>query len=261
MPTSPFDFESTAAGPTRSRRPAGLQYVEAYIYYFNHPNWFLNLLLATLCQLIPVVGPIVLLGYEYELILAKHRRTTRTYPDFDFGRFIDYLTRGIWPFLVQLIQALVMVPLMMIVIVAILLLVGMSAAAQGPKPLVLLAVFPVMFVAFAIILALSAVVMTPLVLRAGLTRDFGKTFDFAFVKDFMHRVGWETVYATAFLIVSGWLVMLLGLLACFFGIYPATTLILLAHTHLQWQLYELYLERGGMPIPLPEDEVVLAERV
>jgi hypothetical protein len=261
MHASPFDFEPEARGRTRPSR-TGLQYIEAYSFWFNHPNWLINLLLVTVCQIIPIVGPIVVLGYEYEVILAKLRRTTRTYPELDFGRFTDYLSRGVWPFLVQLIQGLVIGPVMAVVFFLVFMLAGLGAAAQGPKgePAIFLLVIPVMLVLFTFFVTLSALVMTPLVLRAGLTQDLGKAFDWAFVKDFMHRVGWETVYAHGFLMLSAWVALLIGSLLCCVGAYPATSLILLAHTHLNWQLYELYLARGGMPIPLPEDEIIDADR-
>jgi hypothetical protein len=44
--------------------------------------------------------------------------------------------------------------------------------------------------------------------------------------------------------------MAAGLLLCCVGILPATALILVAQYHLFYQLYELYLQRGGEPIPL-----------
>ena len=40
------------------------------------------------------------------------------YPNFDFNRFIDYLTRGIWPFLMQLIVGVGSMSLMLVVAVA-----------------------------------------------------------------------------------------------------------------------------------------------
>jgi hypothetical protein len=46
------------------------------------------------------------------------------------------------------------------------------------------------------------------------------------------------------------LVLLLGLLLCCVGTYPATALVMLAQAHLYLQLYELFLQRGGEPIPL-----------
>ena len=238
-----------------------MQYIDAYTYYFDNENWVLNLLLTTVCQLIPVVGPIVMLGYEYELIVAKHRRTAETYPDFDFGRFTDYLTRGIWPFLVQMILWMALVPVIMVVFLFIAVPAGLLAQGPQAQPMMPLLMFPAMFLVMIVLQIVSVLVITPLALRAGLMQNFGQAFDMAFVKDFIHRMWWETIVASLFLVITGWILMMLGMLACFIGMYPAITLVQLAHTHLIWQLYELYLDRGGMPIPLVEDQVIMAVRV
>jgi hypothetical protein len=34
------------------------------------------------------------------------------------------------------------------------------------------------------------------------------------------------------------------------GVYPATAVMMMAHAYMLYQLYALYLSRGGMPIPL-----------
>src|SRR5690348_1752019 len=111
-----------------------MRYWQSYRFVFNHPNWSSNLLLASVCLLIPVVGQIVLIGYLFEVIDVLLRRQPATssgtvdetgeealdaqvmdalpadddlivspYPEFNFSRFSEYLMRGVWPFLVQFI--------------------------------------------------------------------------------------------------------------------------------------------------------------
>lgn len=246
---------------TPPRRPfERIDYFAAYSYYFAQSNWFLSLLLVTLCQMIPIVGPIAVLGYEFEVILAKHRGASRAYPEFDFGRFPDYLSRGVWPFLAQLVVMLGLVPIVLVGVFGSLAMVGFLAAPANPAPMVIVAALPALLLLFLALMIAMSLVMTPLALRAGLTRDFGQAFNLDFIKDFTRRVGWETVLTTGFLIISGPIVMLAGMLICFVGVYFASTLVILAYTHFKWQLYELYLARGGQPIPLAEEEIVLAER-
>ena len=93
--------------PTSSGKPAaGIDYMRMLSYVFENPNWFMNLLLGGLCSLIPVIGPIVLLGYRYETVIALLAVGGARYPDFNFGRFGDYLMRGLWPFLAMFIVAI-----------------------------------------------------------------------------------------------------------------------------------------------------------
>jgi hypothetical protein len=54
-----------------------------------------------------------------------------------------------------------------------------------------------------------------------------------------------------FLAVSSMVVMFLGMMAFCVGMYPAMAIVMLARAHAEYQLYELYLARGGEPIPLP----------
>ena len=91
----------------------------------------------------------------------------------------------------------------------------------------------------------------PLYLRAGFTRDFATGFSIAFVKDFMRRTGKDLVMSQAFLISTGFGVTLLGMLVLCVGMYPAIAIYMFAFNHQAYQLYELYLQRGGEPIPLP----------
>jgi hypothetical protein len=71
-----------------------------------------------------------------------------------------------------------------------------------------------------------------------------------YLKDFLGRVGTELVLSFLFLLVTAPFVALAGILALCIGLYAAIVVISFAQYHLYYQLYELYLARGGTPIPL-----------
>src|SRR5438093_320718 len=109
-----------------------MQFGLAFSYFLSKRGGFTNLLLLTLCQLIPVIGPIVALGYRAEVPLALSRDSDRRrHPNFDFNRFVKYLTRGLWPFLVGLIVAFLGLP---VAILAVAVGFGVAAAANQPLP-------------------------------------------------------------------------------------------------------------------------------
>ena len=56
--------------------------------------------------------------------------------------------------------------------------------------------------------------------------------------------------SSLFLIGTGVAIEFLGMAACCIGLYPAIALIMFAQLHIEYQLYQLYLERGGSEIPL-----------
>ncbi len=231
-----------------------MRYFRAYQYVFDSPKWGMNLLFGSVCQLIPIIGPIVFLGYSYDVIEAMHGQGDRRYPDFDFNRFVKYLVRGLWPFLVQLI---VLLPVM--VLVMILLFAGMATMAASMRERdgggMVFVVLIIMVLAVVLVEFLLALVMFPLTLQAGLSQEFALSNLWEFLKDFLKRVWKELVLALLFLMVSSLVVSAAGLLLFCIGVYPATVLITLAHHHFLYQLYELYLQRGGKEIPLKVESV------
>src|SRR5215813_356252 len=110
-PTNPF-AAAQAVGKDATPAPAtfgGLELMRAYHYIFENPNWGMNVLWGFLCllstQLIPFLGQLVFLGYQFEVIESLCLTSGTRYPDFDISRFGDYLGRSIWPFLMMLLSA------------------------------------------------------------------------------------------------------------------------------------------------------------
>lgn len=228
-----------------------LQYQEMFAYVFQNPNWVMNVLWGSLCLLvayvIPIVPQMVLVGYQYDIIEAKHRRRTLSYPDFDTNRITDYLMRGLWPMLAALAVSIAFV------IVAIpLMLVGLLISAalsqnvhEAFGVLSMIATFAIYFVA---IIGLN-VALVPLMLRAGLTQDFGQAFKMAWIKSFVSLVWKELLLGSIVLALGAFVLAFIGLLVLCVGLIPAMAIAMLAQAHLVWQLYEIFLERGGEPIP------------
>jgi hypothetical protein len=225
-----------------------MQYFRAYQYAFDHPKWGLNLLLAGLCMMIPVVGPIVLSGWLFEVIAAMHRRGERDFPAFDFGRFVPYLSRGVWPFLVQLVVSLLLVPVMLLFMGVMIYVIGQSGGK--PEPGLFLTLYFSFLGTIIVLSILLSLVTVPMVLRAGLMQEFRAAFSMPFALDFVKKMWPETLLVQLFLMVSAPFVTVAGLLMCCIGVIPAQALVLMAQAHLTGQLYQKYLERGGMAIPL-----------
>jgi hypothetical protein len=231
--------------------PRKLKFLPAYQFVFDHREWPITILLAAVCLFLPVLGQVALWGFFYDLVEALHRQPNTPYPKFDFRRFGDYCVRGVWPYvLFQMIQVaiqlFVQLPLQFS-IQGMAILLASNPQVGG----IVLAIAAPILITFLLVLFLAvAVLTTPMLIRAGLTQDFRLVFRFAWFKDYLKRVWVEEVLATLFVAVSGALLMAAG--ACFFcvGLFLAIILVWMASAHLQWQIYEIYLERGGEPIPL-----------
>jgi Protein of unknown function (DUF4013) len=237
-----------------------MNYFQAYRYVFDSPKWMQNILFSMVCLFVPVVGAIVLLGYHYEIVEVMHLRGPQQYPDFDLKRLLNYLMRGLWVFLVALIVSLPIMALYVVFWLAMMITSismqasGESSDAVGTTMLVLVAVFvPALFVASMIVNLLAI----PLMLRAGLAQEFKAAFSWAFVRDFVGKMWVEMILSALFLAFTGTFLILAGMLACFVGMYPAAAYVSFAQPNLYHQLYELYLQRGGMAIPLKTEGVPL----
>jgi hypothetical protein len=250
-----FQAEASFGGPTDGSdvvspfgpEPAvGMRYFHMVRYVFEHPQWGMTLLLGTVCQFIPLIGNILLIGYQYEIVAALQKGAPQ-YPEFNFDRFLPYLYRGIWPFLVNLIVSMVLMP------VAALTALGLAFAADafdlddGPK--ILIIVVPAVGLLL-LVLLFMALFVTPMFLGAGLTQTITWGFRPRFVLGFVRRVWPEILLGTVFLMLVGMALMALGMLLCFVGAYPAVTLLMLAQAHFHFQLYRLYLARGGEALPV-----------
>ena len=218
-----------------------MQYGLAFGYFIQRTGGFTNLLLVTVCQFIPIVGPIVVLGYRSEVAQALVcDDELRRHPKFDFNRFVEYLTRGVWPFVMSLIIVFVAIPVIMLVLLASILI---GAAAN------LLEVGIAVGVGF-YILALFLVIAfsVPMTFHAELAGKFDLKGAFRFAKEFWSTVGGSAILTGLVFVPLSLIVALLGLLCLIVGVYFASTISQMAGQHLMVQLYVEYLERGGSPI-------------
>jgi hypothetical protein len=240
------------AGPLPDR----LDCMRAYNYIFENPNWFTSVLLMGviwLAAIIPGVGIILQLffiGYQFEVIDWLLKTQGRQYPTFEFGRFGEYLNRGLWPFLVNLVTTFVLVPVIYIgMIISVLAIAGIaSLAGDDLGPIIGMVLGSIGLVAFLAVIFVVMFYMVAMLLRSGLAQDFGSAFHFVWIQDFVRRMWSDMLLAGLFMVATALVLELLGLLAFCIGILFVLPLIMLAGAHLLYQLYAIYLSRGGMPV-------------
>jgi hypothetical protein len=96
----------------------------------------------------------------------------------------------------------------------------------------------------------------PFLLRAGLAQSFRQIFHFDWCKGYVKRVWVEEILATLFLLATSIVFVSLGCCVFVYGAYAAGAIVSIASANVRWQIYEIYLERGGEPIalhPLPAE--------
>lgn len=230
-----------------------MKYIESITDFFKSPKWGMNLLLSAVCFIIPVVGPLVLNGWHITGFWArKDERDPAKFPDFDFGLFSKYLERGLWPFLVSLVVAVVLVPVLVIAMFVVMGVFGGLAGGSSNETGGILAMVGMLiaFGLYGVFMLAMLLVQVPLLLRATMTQDFKEAFNFAFLKHFIGVMWKELLIAALFMLVAGGVLLVVGMLACYIGMFFTMPLAFYSWAHLQKQLYELYLSRGGQVIPV-----------
>lgn len=227
-----------------------LDFGAMFKFPFTSPNWAMNLLYGSLCLLLGsfVVPQIIFNGYLWETLERLHRRERSDCPDFDFNRFNDYLMRGVWPFLVGLLLMAVMFVLLVPIMGCGFAGMGILGANDLPElgAVLMVATYLVGFV----VMLLFHFMMMPFMIRAALAQDLGLAFNVAWWKEFLGLMWKELALGAVVLTGAAVVSYFVGLLLCCVGVYPALVVWMYASTHFVWQTYEMFLERGGTPVPL-----------
>lgn len=253
----PTPGDSSAVPPAKPPgKPAAapvqrIGYLAALRFPTEHPEWLKNVLMFGLCLLIPVLGVLIQYGYAYEITELQHRRPGSIYPKFDFNRFAVYVTRGVWAFLIFFIVQTVLSVIYQILFQGT--MFGTMALMQANDEvgtIVASIVIPLVIISFLSLIVGVMTVVRPLMLRAGLSQDFAQTVKVPWLKDFLKRMWRETLLINLFTLLLMVLLVPLGIVLCCIGTVFLSAFVAIAGAHFDWQLYELYLARGGEPIPL-----------
>jgi hypothetical protein len=223
-----------------------MKYKHAFTFLFSRPNWTKELLLMAVCVLIPIVGVLVLLGYRSELLDEwLDGKDDLQVQGFDFNRFSQQLTRGLWPFLYQLIVGMV-IGLFAFVLYFVT-IISMMATKEVAVFLLGMLLF---MLSMMVIQTIAHAILWPFVTHGQITGkfDFGGAWSFA--KDYYQRLGFFNLIVTALTyVVISFPIAIVGYICCLIGLYPAIAIINMADGNLIYQLYQRYLERGGEPLP------------
>jgi hypothetical protein len=99
------------------------------------------------------------------------------------------------------------------------------------------------------------VLVGPLTFRAGFANDFAAGFDFKWALDFVGRTWGQLILGFFMLLLISLVAQIAGALMCLVGLMITMPLAQLMITDLGAQLYDIYLTRGGAPVPIKKIEV------
>ena len=225
-----------------------MQYIKPYTYFVQKEGGTNNLFMGSLCmlstQIIPIVGQIVLMGYQAEVAEDLEKDPDISdHANFNFNHFSRYLGRGVWVFLIQLILA-------GLILLGLILSGGVGFATysgiQGDVGIYVgIGVGFLCYIAFTIMVTMFT---WPMTLHVQLSRGFHFGSALQFSMSFIKKLSGQLfISLLAHMFISSAL-MMAGMLVFCIGIFPAATISLMAQEHFMIQLYRIYLDEGGDPI-------------
>lgn len=237
---------------------AGVSALRAVKAVFADQNVKTNVLIGIVFMLIPIVGPMALSGWMCEAHQRLLRRHPNPMPKIDFSDFGEYIKRGLPVFLASLIITL---PLIFIAYVVMggAALATFAAMAATNEPLVGILVGAVSGIIGLLVMFALSVVVNAAHTRAELTEDLGQALKLGKIVSYSKATFGQVLLKNITFGFIAFGLVLLGILLCYLGLYPAIVVIQIAAMHLRYQIYSDYLVRGGEPISLKPPQALPSE--
>lgn len=226
-----------------------IRYLQNWTFLFKQPEWGNRFMMATVINLIPLVGPIMVQGWTAELMHRRVRGDGRL-PDFsDIGRL---LKNGLHPFLLTLVFGVLMSIIINVVVMVAMFGVGVVVTALGSAGLdegvqMVLALGSQLVIALFVLLVVIALIVpfNAALITVEMTGNMGDGFKPAKVLQVAKSAIGPLILGSFINGVFSIVLFCLGYVACFVGLFPAITLIAIANAELRIQVYRRFLAGGG----------------
>ncbi|MCA9857284.1 MAG: DUF4013 domain-containing protein [Dehalococcoidia bacterium] len=245
-----------------------MQYLRGWTALKNDPAWMGKVGWATLILLtsmcIPVVGQIALLGWNTLMLRRAISGQDSPLPRMEFD--IDYLTKllnvGFKGFLASLLWSLPFIAAFMAGyccmyagIFGIVGGAGLGAEAGGDAGGVVGLVVGVLFMCLAFLVMFTLIVVANMVMqvavmRAEITDDVNAALRFKEVMDMTKLIAKELFIGLIVMQLIGMLVGFVGIFTLYVLLFPGVIVMQVIMTYWRAELYRVYLEKGGQPLPI-----------
>ncbi len=245
-----------------------MEYLRGWRAMRQDPQWMGKVGVGTLLVLsamcIPVVGQVVLLGWSSLMLRRAVSGVDAPMPrlELDFDYLGKLLNVGFKGFLARLLWSL---PAMLIGMVCgcgmyvamggAVAAVGVGASAGGDVGAGLggLGAICVMFGAFALFWVVIVAVSMPMqvaMLRAELSDDVNLAMRFKDVMAMTRLLAKELIVGYFVMSAIGMVGALFGLITLYIGLFPVIVVLTIIQTYYSAELYKVYLQKGGQPLPI-----------
>jgi hypothetical protein len=215
-----------------------MEFGRAFSYVFADPDWLKKVGIAALVILIPLIGPIIVMGWGLEITRRVINLDPQPLPDWDdFGGFVS---KGFQAFVVSLAYAL---PIILIVICGQVITAGSAAALSDSNSDAvggIVTVVSLCLMCLAIVLGIATSLIMPAAIgNLAATGQLGSAFRFNDVFGLVRAA--LGPYLLSILCVFGAVIVLspLGSLVCGIGALATSAYITALSSHLYGQAYNV----------------------
>ena len=245
-----------------------MHYLRGWTALRNDPQWTSKVLWATLLLLssmcIPVIGQITLIGWNALMLRRAVSGQDSPLPrmEFDTDYLMKLLNAGFKGFLASLLWSLPFIAIIMCSYCCMYLgifgmLGGVAAGAEAGGEagagigLVLgIVIFCVAFLFMFVLIIVANMVMQVAVMRAELTDDVNAALRFGEVMNMTKMLAKELFVGMLVMQLVGMCVGFVGVLSLYLLLFPGVIIMQVIVTYFRAELYRVYLEKGGQPLPI-----------
>lgn len=245
-----------------------MQYLRGWTALRNDPagwgkvGWGTLLILSGCC--IPMFGQVVLLGWNSLMLRRAVSGQDSPLPrlEFDFDYLMKLVGMGIKPLIISFLWSLPLVGAIMAGYCCIYLgmfgmLAGVGAGAQaggdagaGVGLVLGILLMIVCFVALFVLIIFANMVMQVAIMRAEITDDFNAGLRFGEVMSMTKMLMKELFVGLLVMQLVGMVVAFFGVITLYLLLFPGIVVIQIIGTYFRAELYRVYLEKGGQPLPV-----------
>lgn len=245
-----------------------MEYLRGFRVMREDPEWIGKVAVACLllfaAACIPVVPQLILYGWQGLILRRAVSGQTSPMPrlDLDMNYLMKLMNGGFKVFLARLLWSLPVVAVALVFVCCTYLSfggamvgVGVGAEEGGEEGallgllgyLCLMSVGTIVYLAAVILLSMP---MQVAVTRAELTDDLNQAMRFGDVMAMTKLLFKDLLVGNIVMMGIGFLVGIVGILTLYLALFPGVVVIILITTHWQAQLYQRYLEKGGVPLKI-----------
>jgi hypothetical protein len=215
-----------------------MEFGRAFTYAFEDPDWLKKVGIAAVVFLIPIVGPIILMGWSLEITRRVISDDPQPLPD--WSDFSGFISKGFQAFVVGLAYAL---PVILIVICGQIVTVGSAAALSNSNSDAaggIATVVSICMGCFVLILGLAAGLLVPPALgNLASVGQLGAAFRFNEVFGLLRAAPGPYILTILGVFVAALVLSPIGSLICGIGALATTAYLSALSGHLYGQAYKV----------------------